>query len=265
MLTKASQREKGGIGMKGMWIGDKVHLVSLGLLVAVFLIGGCASTPKDIQLVNAASGAFDQRRYDQCIADCTKAIRVNARSYFAYNLRGNCRQGKKEYGLAIEDFKTALQFYPGWEVAQSNLQTSLKALEREKRARQIQAATGSKPTPYGSVTPYQTTSPDVVIYHVEVKPERIPAGSQFELSFEYSITDPSVKDSKLPASYHFKILQGTKVLTDSGPFELNSPNGMIMPRTVNMKASKNKGTYAIQVFLQYKKNRVDKTTRFVIE
>ncbi len=247
------------------WVVGKVHLVSLVLLVAVFFLGGCFSTPKDIQLVNVAGDAFSHRRYNQCIEECTKAIRINPKNYFAYNLRGNCRQVKREHGLAIEDFKTALQLYPGWQVARSNLQRSLKEQEREKRARQIQTATGSKPTLYGSVTPYQTTSPDLVIHHIEVKPKRVPAGSQFEFSFEYSITDPSVKDSKLLASYHFKVLQGTKVLTDSGPFELYSPNGMKMPRTVNMKASKDKGTYSIQVFLQYEKNRVDKTTQFIIE
>ena len=250
---------------KGMWCSGKVCLVSLGCLVAVFFLGGCSSTPKDIKLVNAASDAFSQGRHDQCIEECTKAIRINPKSYFAYNLRGNCRQSKGEHGLAIEDFKTALQLYPGWQVASSNLQRSLKEHEREKRARQIQAATGSKPTGYGSFTPYQKTFPDVVIHHVEVKPQRISAGSQFKLFFEYSITDPSVKDSKLHASYDFKILQGTKVLTDSGAFELASPNGMKMPRTIKMKASKNKGTYAVQVFLQYKKKRVYKTTQFVIE
>ena len=121
---------------KGRWVMGKMSLVSLSYLIAVLLLGGCSSTPKDIQLVNAASGAFDQMRYDQCIQECTKAITVNHRSYFAYNLRGNCRQAKGEYGMAIEDFKKALQLYPGWQVAQSNLQFSLGEYEREKREQQ---------------------------------------------------------------------------------------------------------------------------------
>ena len=250
---------------KGLWVIGRMYLMSLGCLIMVFFLGGCSSVPKDIQLVNAASGAFDQMRYDQCIQECTKAIMVNPRSYFAYNLRGNCRQAKGEYGPAIEDFKKALQFYPGCQVARLNLQNSLGEYEREKRARQMQAATELGSTRSGSSTQSQTPGPDVLIYRVEVRPKRILPGSQFQLSFEYAVMDPSLKCSKLPASCAFKIFQGTKVLKYSRSFKLYSPNGIKMRRTIHLKASKDKGIYTAQVFLQYKKSRKAKNVQFIIE
>ncbi|MDR2001725.1 MAG: tetratricopeptide repeat protein [Prevotella sp.] len=60
--------------------------------------------------------------YDLSIAQFTEAIKIGSTSdAIVYNNRGMAHSAKKEYGLAIEDYKKALEINPGYIKVYSNL------------------------------------------------------------------------------------------------------------------------------------------------
>ncbi len=239
------------------------YVFSLIAFIAIVLLNSCASTPKDIVLVNIASKAFDSGAYDKCIDDCTRAIEFNRNSYFAYNLRGNCEQIKGLYDQAIADFRKALEIYPGWSVPQSNIKNVLNArqnkLQQQKKTTR-QNVPGNIST---SSTPTKRTS--VQIYSVDVKPERVSPFAEFDIIVKYSVTDPEIKQEEIPVSFVFGINQGQEVLVDSEPVIIYAKNGTPSQRVVHLKASGNKGTYQIKVTMKYKNKGAGESSEIVVE
>jgi hypothetical protein len=91
----------------------------------------------------------------------------------------------------------------------------------------------------------------LVIQNVGVKPTPVPAGSRFEILVDYTATDPTVREGKIPVSFHYAIYDGTQKLYEKGPIQVMSTNAKEMRRVFPVNASKKDGTYRIDVRLTY--------------
>lgn len=81
-----------------------------------------------------------------------------------------------------------------------------------------------------------------------IQPNPIPAGSKFEFILNYIVFDPRVPYRKIPVDFHYELLKDEKVLLTSKPKTIQSLNNqMNIIAKRNLKATKKKGTYTIQV------------------
>ena len=64
---------------------------------------------------------YTKKEYDKAIADCNKAIRLDPKNGWTYNLRGSAWDAKKEYDKAIADYSEAIRLDPKDALAHRNL------------------------------------------------------------------------------------------------------------------------------------------------
>lgn len=75
-----------------------------------------------------------RKDFDMAIEDCSKAIKLSARSSMAYNYRGLAYEMKNNRDMAIADYKMAISIDPGNESARANLnrvQPSVPSLKKK--------------------------------------------------------------------------------------------------------------------------------------
>lgn len=85
-------------------------------LIAVILLGagslGCGASPAQ-QALEQGAGNYDQGKWDQAIADFTKALELDPEFDFAYLNRGYASKAKGENSKAAADFETYIHLNPG--------------------------------------------------------------------------------------------------------------------------------------------------------
>jgi len=113
-------------------------------------------------------------------------------------------------------------------------------------------------------SPLKKTCPTVRIHAIKTEPLRIPAGSQFDLRIEYTVTDSTVNEEQVPIKLSYKIFDGTKVFL-SKPVEMKGLNGSRTPATLHLTAAKKRGSYTIQALLNYKNQISERSTEMKVE
>jgi hypothetical protein len=141
------------IHVEELSILEKSMMARRALLIVamVALLGGCGkstpSTPAELGLVHLGKG-----RYEQAIAACDEAIRLNPRDDNAYLVRGRAYQFRNEKGdadRAIADFSESIRIAPkqteayySRAIAYRDQGDAEKSLADEARARQLDASIG---------------------------------------------------------------------------------------------------------------------------
>ena len=97
------------------------------------------------------------------------------------------------------------------------------------------------------------STPSLEIHGISIKPSPVPAGKEFTMEVEYTVTDPAVKAERVPVQFSFEILSGAKAIFNKDKQALNSFNGSATRRIEVLKSSTQKATYTIQVSIGYKK------------
>lgn len=127
--------------------------------------------------------------------------------------------------------------------------------------RAMQAAAASKPRESG-ISGHERVSgssqkPSLKLQGVELRPQAIKPGDAFDMEFKYLVSDSGSGKKTLPVQYQYRILAGKKVLLKSEPSVIQSGNGLMMSKVINLQGSGKKGVYTIEVLIDYK-DYVDK-------
>jgi tetratricopeptide (TPR) repeat protein len=102
--------------------------------------GEFMSTDKKKTDINAKEEAEHDSKiadYEQTIAECTAALRIDPNDVGAYNNRGLAYAYMGDYDQAVADFEAALQIDPDYTEAKKNLRKIRRAQERQKGAGNI--------------------------------------------------------------------------------------------------------------------------------
>jgi len=101
---------------------------------------------------------------------------------------------------------------------------------------------------------------------LEIKPESVATGANFDLVVEYFVSDSSAKQEQVLVRLSLVILQGGKTLYSPSPVEVLSYNaGKNTRRTEPLKASNRQGIYTIRVSLAYKNFAAEESIDLRIE
>jgi tetratricopeptide (TPR) repeat protein len=78
---------------------------------------------------------FRQGNYEQTIADCSKALRLEHRDGIALDLRGEAHRQNKEFKKAAQDFKKAISIYEmtGDKDCIQGCQAALEKVEKKEK------------------------------------------------------------------------------------------------------------------------------------
>lgn len=251
-----------------------------------------ALNPKNTQAINLKALVYLMRgNFKKALEGFDKAITLNARVSGIYNNRGVCQWllGKKKE--AIEDLKKSLKLSPkafrtyfhlGYfmhlekdtKKAKSYFRRSFQLnpqvlLDREKifgytshpeviQFYKDELTAGRKYI----IFPWKDQAAGeaaLEIKRIYTKPQKIIAGEKFVIVIQYMVSDPSASNGKLTVNMNFKILEGEKTLFKSDSIPLQSEQGVICSRNQNMNASRRKGSFTLEVTLNYKNERARKT------
>jgi tetratricopeptide (TPR) repeat protein len=200
---------------------------------------------------------------NRAISDFNKGVEIQPKlgglqDYDAYCRRAQYYQHKGKYELALDDYEQALRIRPADEYAIRGYETALKLQMQE--ARDLVDASQFHITP----------PPGIQIHSIKIKPDRMPPESPFDLMFEFSVTEPSMKQQEIPVTFHYTILAGNEVLFTSKPNTIEVLNGNRTQRVVHLSASDQRGAYEMEICLEYKNNRSEitlkkVTVKFLIE
>jgi len=86
-----------------------VLTIVLGFMIAA----GCQSPSPTAPFVSSGKVNFDKGKYDQAVADYTKAIELDPKAIDAYIGIGNAYFQKGKYDESLADFKKAVELRPG--------------------------------------------------------------------------------------------------------------------------------------------------------
>lgn len=137
-----------------------------------------------------------------------------------------------------------------------------KWIVMDSKAGKVPAKTTPPVSP--QLSALKETGPMVRIHAIKTEPLSVPAGSQFDLRVEYTVTDSSVKEDEVPIKLSYKIFDGTKVFL-SKPVEVKGLNGSRTPATLHLTATNKKGLYTIQALLNYKSQISERSTELKVE
>jgi tetratricopeptide (TPR) repeat protein len=84
---------------------------------------------------NRCLGYLRQRQFDQAIADCNEALRLNPRNVFALDNRGDVHRERGEYGQALRDYTAAIAIDGTFVAAYINRAQTYERLGRIDAAR----------------------------------------------------------------------------------------------------------------------------------
>lgn len=123
----------------------------------------------------------------------------------------------------------------------------------------LAASPGPQPLPAISA------KPSLQINRIDLKPPVVAAGRTFDLLVDFSVADQSAADEKIPVRFSYQILEGDKVLYESKPEVIQGLNGKATTRTEPIRAAKKRGTYKINVAIQYKNAGAERSIDLRIE
>jgi len=105
----------------------------------------------------------------------------------------------------------------------------------------------------------------ITIHNVTLEPANVTPGGEFALKVEYTISDGTVPDEQIPFTLAYAIEKDGQVLLNRKS-ELSTPRGK---KNISTKkgliASKESGTYEIEVRLKYKKKFAGESARLIIQ
>ena len=202
--------------------------------------------------------------YTRATSDFKTAHAISPRTRGAFKVyfdRAECYREKGEYDRALADYEWALRFQPGQAGAIHGYEATLKLQMQEARAL-VDATSGPQGSALSDASQFHTTPrPGIQIHSMEVKPDRMPLKASFDLVFEFSVTELSLKKEQIPVTFNYTILEGKQVLFTSKPKVLLTFNGKTTQRVVHLTATDQRGTYEIQVYLEYKNNNREMTLK----
>src|ERR1700722_12889252 len=89
--------------------------VAVGILVVAFKYGKRAkrgtstAMQEGVRLTNLAGALIEKEQYEQAIADCDEAVRLQSTLAEAFHTRGRAWLKKKQPDMALADFNDALR------------------------------------------------------------------------------------------------------------------------------------------------------------
>jgi hypothetical protein len=108
-------------------------------------------------------------------------------------------------------------------------------------------------------------APSVTVQSVEVRPNRISAGSRYDVEVSFVAADPAAGSAAVTVEYSYRVLAGEKVLYTRPVLTLEEPNGAVRQRTEHLIAVRTPGKYTFQAILRYKGSSAEKSAEFQIE
>jgi Flp pilus assembly protein TadD len=196
---------------------------------------------------------------NRAISDFNKGVEIQPKygglqGYDAYCRRAQYYQHKGEYELALFDYEQALRIQPGDENAIRGYETALKLQMQEARAL-VDATSKPQRSDLADISRFHIAArPGIQIHSIKINPDRMPPKTPFDLMFEFSVTEPSMKQHEILVTFHYTILAGKEVLFTSKPKVIVALNGKRTQRVVHLIASNQRRAYEIEVFLEYKNN-----------
>jgi hypothetical protein len=89
----------------------KHGIAIIGVAILIFL-SVASATGDAMKLDDSAKNHYENKEYDEAIADYTEAIRLDAKSPYRYVRRGNAYLAKGDYDNAIADYDLSIQLRP---------------------------------------------------------------------------------------------------------------------------------------------------------
>jgi len=236
-----------------------------------------ASFPKDSEAHSVRSlSRWVLGNKEQAVLDMKKAVELKSESPIEYLYLGYYSHEQGQRDEAHKHFSRAMEL-------------DLQAIEHFERLQNLAKASKTREF-YGKITAaakiykqqnqpahdYQIREEEamgkdfvpvetvLLIESIEIRPNPIPPGGDFEIRVKCLITNPMAKDKKAEIRFDYKILKQDKTIKEKTQ-QLSIPVGKSAVLKSNLVAGKTPGVYKIQVMLFYKDKITGESAVLAIE
>ena len=117
----------------------------------------------------------------------------------------------------------------------------------------------------GPAQPPVAPAVSLKIERVEVRPTPVSVGAPFEVTVDYTVTDPSVGTGSIAVEFGFQVLSGGAALFTQPAARIEGPNGIVRRRAERLVAAPRKGKYVFRTSLRYGSSVVEESTAFEVQ
>jgi tetratricopeptide (TPR) repeat protein len=198
---------------------------------------------------NRSSAYWVKGRRKEATEDLKKAVQLDPKFAMAYFKLGYVMDQEKNQSNARAYFKRAAELDP-------NIANFAKKASEFTNIPQIRAyysdMSGVAARYIKDIPPSSINSPRMLsIDKVATEPVKLKTGIKFDIIVDYTISDKASDSEMLPVKFSLTIEQKGQTIFTSETMELESKNGSTNRRIQHMNATNKKGSYVINITMQY--------------